>query len=382
MSKVISGIACNLDSNILKAALPLFSDGSVEAIEWSFDALFRHSHIPTWFNELLNTFGNEGRLLGHGVYFSIFSARHTLEQKLWLENLSKTTKQFRFAHISEHFGFMTGEDFHKGAPLNVPISESTLQIAKDRIARMQDASGCAVGLENLAFSYDEKSLRNQGQFLRQILEDVNGFIILDLHNIYCQVHNFGIAFDELLSLYPLDLVREVHISGGSWEKSKVESSRMIRRDTHDESVPNEVFEYLKQVLDLLPNVRFVILEQLGSSLDSEVEQDRFRADFRKMKKIVKETKRNWQPSNQQEFRPKFPNLNDIPFEDEILASQQSFLSNILETSNNFQEVKSSLEKSILSDSEWMIEEWEDAMLETAFEISQKWKKGFPLESKK
>lgn len=43
------------------------------------------------------------------------------------------------------------------------------------------------------------------------------FIILDLHNLYCQIHNFNIPFEEILTGYPLNKVREIHISGGSWE---------------------------------------------------------------------------------------------------------------------------------------------------------------------
>jgi len=56
MDKLLCGISCNLDSNILATALPLFEAGIVEAIEWSFDALFRHTHIPVWFEELLRVY--------------------------------------------------------------------------------------------------------------------------------------------------------------------------------------------------------------------------------------------------------------------------------------------------------------------------------------
>ncbi|HRF40476.1 MAG TPA: hypothetical protein PK198_16910, partial [Saprospiraceae bacterium] len=70
-----TGIACNLDSNIITAALPLLEQEHVEAIEWSFDALFNWNEVPAWFRDLLQVFADAGRLTGHGIFFSIFSAR-------------------------------------------------------------------------------------------------------------------------------------------------------------------------------------------------------------------------------------------------------------------------------------------------------------------
>jgi len=87
MKNLFCGISCNLDSNILTTALPLFEEGVVEAIEWSFDALFRHSYIPDWFEDLLHVYANEGRLIGHGVYYSLFSGKWKPEQQQWLDNL-------------------------------------------------------------------------------------------------------------------------------------------------------------------------------------------------------------------------------------------------------------------------------------------------------
>jgi len=275
MGKIFSGISCNLDNNILSAALPLFEEGVVEAIEWSFDALFRHKNIPDWFNELLGLFGNEGRLIGHGVYYSLFSGKWKPEQASWLKHLEATSNTYSFDHVTEHFGYMTGADFHKGAPLSVPYNAETLAVAKDRIVRMYMACKCPVGLENLAFSYAYEEIERHGNFLNEIIEAVNGFIILDLHNVYCQVNNFNIPFAEIIKLYPLDKVREIHISGGSWKDSKTEPGRKVRRDTHDDAVPVEVFECLEWVIDQVPNLKFVILEQLGTDLQTPESKSQF-----------------------------------------------------------------------------------------------------------
>lgn len=375
MTKLLCGISCNLDSNILATALPLFEAGSIEAIEWSFDALFRHTHIPVWFEELLRVYAEAGSLVGHGVYYSLFSGQFRPEQKQWLAHLKSTADTYQFDHITEHFGYMTGEDFHKGAPLSVPFNEVTLHVAQDRIRRMYMACGCPVGLENLAFSYCMEEVEQHGQFLKNILSEVNGFIILDLHNVYCQAKNFGVTWEDMLQTYPLEMVREIHISGGSWEDSQVEQGRKIRRDTHDNAVPDEVFSYLENVISQVPNLKFVILEQLGTDLKTEESRTQFRADFERMTKICKAAEAE-KPLANNNFLPEKKIKNTPVHESKQLAAEQDSLTNILEQSSDLEEVKKRLSTSILSHSDWKIEQWDDAMLETAFAISQKWKDGF------
>src|SRR5687767_7258149 len=237
MANIFSSISCNLDENILSAALPLFETEKVAAIEWSFDTLYKFRDIPGWFVELLKAFGDKQRLIGHGVYFSLFSGGWSREQQDWLAHLAKVSEAFQFDHISEHFGFMTGENFHQGAPISIPFTGTTLAIGRDRLKRIYHSCKCPVGLENLAFSYSLDEVKKHGEFLDQLVEPVNGFIILDLHNLYCQSHNFNIEPDDIIRLYPLHRVREIHISGGSWEDSHIIPGKKIRRDTHDDAVP-------------------------------------------------------------------------------------------------------------------------------------------------
>ena len=63
MPHILPSIACNLDTNILLASLPLFESEQVKAIEWSFDSLFKMRDIPDWFVELLHAFSKEQKLM-------------------------------------------------------------------------------------------------------------------------------------------------------------------------------------------------------------------------------------------------------------------------------------------------------------------------------
>lgn len=377
MPEIFSSVACNLDNDILAACLPLFESEKVDAIEWAFDTLFSKEVIPAWFTELLQAYSSQGRLIGHGVFFSLFSGNWSKEQENWLFKLKTLSKQFRFDHITEHFGFMTGSDFHKGAPLSVPLTASTMRIGIDRLQRVQDACNCPVGLENLAFAYSVDEVKKHGAFLLKLIESINGFIILDLHNFYCQSHNFDIPFDTLIKSYPLDKVREIHISGGSWDSVSVQPSRTIRRDTHDGIVPEPVFEFLEKTLPLCPNIKFVVLEQLGNGLNTTESRLQFQEDFYRMRAIVQAAQKNAKETNVNSFLPEKRQIAlPSPIEDQLLGLQQQQLTAIFENAQNADDAIRLLKHSILAQSAWKIEYWDEAMLETAINIAQKWKNGF------
>lgn len=376
MAKLHATVACNLDTDLLQATFPLFEEERVDAIEWSFDALFDMATLPDWFNQLLQAYSEAGRLIGHGIYFSLFSGRWTAEQQAWLSTLKRISSQTPFDHVSEHFGFMTGTDFHNGAPLPIPFNKTTLQIGRDRLFRIQDAATCPVGLENLAFAFSADEVNHQGEFLDALLHPVNGFIILDLHNVYCQSENFHVDPYTLISYYPLDRVREIHISGGSWQDSSVEPRRKIRRDTHDDAVPAEVFDLLHYALDRCADCKFVVLEQFGIALKSVESRARFAADFLKMEEIIaaKNVMRSEGPLNS--FLPTAPFASGGFIEDADLAYQQQQLSDILERPGTISDALASLAASNLANSDWNIRNWNPQMLEAAMQIAQKWKDGF------
>lgn len=376
MPNILSSIACNLDRNILTTALPLFQSAQVQAVEWAFDSLYQQPEIPLWFESLLHTFADAGRLIGHGVYFSIFAGKWSTEQEQWLIDLEELARKYPFDHVTEHFGFMTGGDFHCGAPLSVPYTPTTLAIGQDRLRRIQQAAQCPVGLENLAFAYTPEEVWRQGDFLDRLLTPVNGFLILDLHNLYCQLHNFQLTFDNLIQAYPLERVREIHISGGSWEATKSAPEKPIRRDTHDDGVPEEVFQLLIKTLPLLPNLKYVVLEQLGFGLETVEQQNQFRQDFNRMQQIVESFDPASTDAGLNAFEPPESLPASRPAQSLELQKDQKILSYILEESDSLPEAQLALSESRLAKSAWQVEHWSPQMLETAMRIAQKWKKGF------
>lgn len=119
----------------------------------------------------------------------------------------------------------------------------------------------------------------------KLLKPVNGFLILDLHNLYCQLHNFSVSYETFLDPHPLERVREIHISGGGWEESVVVPGQKVRRDTHDEAVPGEAFRLLARTMPRCPHLKYVVLEQLGNGLQTERSRTQFRHDFRRLERL-------------------------------------------------------------------------------------------------
>ncbi len=179
MNKISLGVSIMPEKEFLQATYPLFEEGLVDAIEWSFDTIYNANSEPIWLNALLNEYGNADKLLGHGVYYSLFDAGWGNRQEKWLTELKNELKKHNYNHITEHFGFMNSENYHKGVPLPVSLNNSTLKIGIDRIKRLQEVAQLPVGIENLAFSFSLTDSKEQGDFIGKMIDEVGGFIILD-----------------------------------------------------------------------------------------------------------------------------------------------------------------------------------------------------------
>lgn len=356
------GVSMMPEADFVSAILPLLQHNSIEVMEWSFDTLY-HANEPDWLRDLLNFYAENNRLIGHGVYYSLFDARWTDRQEKWLEKLKEETSLRKYNHITEHFGFMNTENFHQGVPLPVSLHSKTLQIGKDRLYRLQETVNIPVGIENLAFSFSIEDVKEQGIFLDQLTEDTNGFLILDLHNIYCQSCNFEVGMQEIIDLYPLDKVKEIHLSGGSWQDS-VYGKKQVRRDTHDDVIPKDILSVLPSVLIQCENLEYIIIERLGHTLKTDDERHLFLDDFSKVKTIVETSdlklkeKSNW--------RKKEMKLSEMPLEDLLMYEEQSKLTRLLYDNAEVETVKD-------QDFHYFkTQNWDAEMILTAQNIIKKW----------
>lgn len=276
------------------AQLPLFAEGLVDAIEWTIDAEFEEGEgapqgaAAAWIAPLLDHYAAAGALYGHGVHYSPLSARFEERQGRWLAQARRALDQRPYRHLSEHFGFSTVPGIARGAPLPVPFEKAAIEVGRERLRLLEDAAGVPVGLENLALALSRDDVLVHGEFLDALLEPTGGFLLLDLHNLYCQAINFDVPADDLARAMPLDRVRELHVSGGRWASvATPEGPQRFRRDTHDGAVPDEVLALLEFVLPRCPRLEAVFLERLPGTLGAPQEIARYREDYRRVSSLVR-----------------------------------------------------------------------------------------------
>jgi len=286
-SEIFAGLSLMPEDKFRASTYPLFEEGLVDWVEWTVDMGWSQKGIPDWLSGLLNFYGEEGRLSGHGVNYSALSAEWTQDQEYWLEDLKVEFQERKYVHMSEHFGYARAGEYEFNAPMPIPFCLEALETGRRNLARIAAIANVPVGLENLALAFGMDDVKTQGAFLDALVAPIDGFIVLDLHNLYCQSINFDIPVLELMRLYPLDRVLEMHISGGSTSESKHGyAKKPIRRDTHDGPVPNDLYELLPQALALCPNVQVVILERLGHTFGEHDVAKSFADEFRKLKIVI------------------------------------------------------------------------------------------------
>ncbi len=264
------------------AAQPLFDAGDVDAVEWSVDA-WRAREMPEQTRDVLSRYDAKKALVGHGIHYPLLSSDGGNLRAAWLDELHEDVKKRAYDGLSVHFGFSTGWRIREGAPLPVPLCDESLTLGRQAMRDLADVAGCRTGIENLALAFSKKDVEEQGRFIDAMLSEVDGYLLLDLHNIYCQSVNFGLPMLDLVKTYPLSRVHEIHVSGGSWSEG---SGRQIRRDTHDGRVPDEIISFLPQAVALCPGVKYVMLEKLPQSFKSDQDAEDFRADYQKVKHAV------------------------------------------------------------------------------------------------
>jgi uncharacterized protein (UPF0276 family) len=284
------GINLLMDEGYLEATLPLFEAGAVDALEWDVDERWGYGwgddRLPRWVNELLDLYADAGALYGHGVWLSVLSAHKEPRQDRWFRLLARECKRRRYRHVSEHLGFMTAGSFVRGTMLPVPAVAEAVDVGRAVLARLARATRGPVGLENWSMALTEDDLWHQGAFLEAILEPCQGFLVLDLHNVYTQAANFGVSARQLLATLPLARVREVHVSGGSWFASRERQAAPLRLDSHDGPIPDEVFDLLSWVIPACSSLEVVFLERRAGSLADLAEVEAYRRDFWRLRSLV------------------------------------------------------------------------------------------------
>ncbi len=207
-----------------------------------------------WFEVLIDNYLNKGGsarqhlhkirqqypITFHGVSMSIGSADPINRDYLLALKLARD--EFEPVHISDHlcWSSINGQYSHDLLPL--PYVEKTIQHVVDRIQQVQDFLQQQILIENVS-SYLQYSISamHEWEFLVEIVERADCYILLDINNIYVSAYNHSIDPVRYLEAIPAERIREMHLAG-------YEDQGTHLLDTHSQAVHPPVWQLYEQAL--------------------------------------------------------------------------------------------------------------------------------------
>ncbi|TDX99553.1 MNIO family bufferin maturase [Thiohalophilus thiocyanatoxydans] len=170
----------------------------------------------------------------HGVSLSI-GGTDPLD-KAYLTRLKALAKRVRPAWISDHLCWtgVHGTNLHDLMPL--PYTEETVRHVVDRIAQVQEYLGRQILLENVSsYVAFKDSEFTEWEFLREVAEQSDCLILLDINNIHVSAFNHNFDPHAYLAAIPPERVYQFHLAGHTHEGDLI-------IDTHDHPIVDPVWD--------------------------------------------------------------------------------------------------------------------------------------------
>jgi uncharacterized protein (UPF0276 family) len=207
------------------------------------------------------TLARQVPLFIHGVSLGLASAAPVDEARL--ERLARLVGAVQPAGWSEHLAFVRAGSTEIGHLAAPPRTPATIAGTARNLARASRVVGAAPWLENVAALVDAPgSTLDEAAWLRGIGEAGDARLLLDLHNLHANAHNFGWDPRAILDGIDLGGVELVHLAGGRLIAAPDGRSRLL--DDHLHAVPPEVYLLLTELAARAPRPLTVIVERDGA----------------------------------------------------------------------------------------------------------------------
>lgn len=188
----------------------------------------------------LDQFAERYPIAMHGVAMNIGSSDPV--DLDYLAQLKALIKRVDPIWVSDHCCW-TGVNAHNTHDLlPLPYTDNVVQHYVARIKQIQDVLERPLLIENLSsyVSFNDSSM-SEWQFLSEICEGANCYLLLDINNIYVSARNHGFDPMDYVRGVPSHRVRQHHLAGHTDYGTHV-------IDTHGAPVRDEVFDLYKQCL--------------------------------------------------------------------------------------------------------------------------------------
>lgn len=181
----------------------------------------------------------------HGVGLSIASVEPPTREHLG--RLRRLADRVRPVAISDHLAWQKWEGAHHSDFLPFPRTRDALAHAVGNVARVQDALGRSILVENPSLYVDLPGHEiSEAAFMAELAQATGCGILLDVNNVFVSAHNLGFNAEVALDLYPAELVGEIHLAGHCPDGDQA-SPLLI--DSHDAAVADPVWALYQRLID-------------------------------------------------------------------------------------------------------------------------------------
>ncbi|MBB6093283.1 hypothetical protein HNQ60_002161 [Povalibacter uvarum] len=220
------------------------------AVDW-FEIISENYMVPGGRPlHFLDRFRERYPLVMHGVSMSIGSV-DPLDMQ-YLRDLKALAQRVEPEWISDHLCWtaVDGVNLHDLMPL--PYTEEALLHVARRVKQVQDFLGRRILLENVSsyVTYTHSQMQ-EWEFLAALTAEADCDLLLDVNNIYVSSVNHEFDADTFLAAIPAQRVRQMHLAG-----HQRQGEYLI--DTHDQPVPEAVWDLYRKAFTRFPNVSTMI----------------------------------------------------------------------------------------------------------------------------
>lgn len=176
----------------------------------------------------------------HGVSLSIGSVDPL--NKVYLRELKHLADRIQPKWISDHLCWtgIGGINLHDLMPL--PYTEEALQHIVTRVTQVQDFLGQRILLENVSsyLSYPHSTI-SEWEFLRELANQSDCLILLDINNIQVSAHNHNFNPLTYLNAMPAERIQQIHLAGHA-------NKGGYSIDTHDHEIVSDVWSLYAEAI--------------------------------------------------------------------------------------------------------------------------------------
>lgn len=179
-------------------------------------------------------------MMCHGLSLSIGSPAQL--DVAFLKQLKQFFDKHQIVSYSEHLSFCS-DDGHLYDLMPIPFTAESVRYVSARIKQVQDILERQLIIENVSYYAAPGQEMTEVDFTREVLEEANCGLLLDVNNVYVNSINHGYDAKHFIDAMPTDRIAYLHIAGHYNEAED------LIVDTHGADIVDPVWQLLSHTYD-------------------------------------------------------------------------------------------------------------------------------------